>query len=82
VLVRARVGVFVVGVVGGCGGGGAGGDATAAAVETAARFQRRYNPQFCDFLVVDEGALRSLAKLPEETPSVELVGLRERLVSF
>jgi hypothetical protein len=80
--VRALDAVFEEWVVRCCGGGGEGGDATAAAVETAARFQRRYNPQFCDFLVVDEGALRSLAKLPEETPSVELVGLRERLVSF
>ncbi|KAK4150554.1 hypothetical protein C8A00DRAFT_36859 [Chaetomidium leptoderma] len=61
-------------------GGGAEGPAAApAAAETAARFQRRYNPRFCDFLVVDEGALRSLAELPDETPSVESVGLRERL---
>lgn len=67
---------------GGGGGGGEGEESPAAAAETAARFQRKYNPRFCDFLVVDEGSLRSLAELPDETPSVELVGLRERLVSF
>ncbi|KAL2136240.1 hypothetical protein VTI74DRAFT_4673 [Chaetomium olivicolor] len=47
--------------------------------ETAARFQRRYNPRFWDFLVVDEKSLRSLAELPDETPPVQLVSLRERL---
>ncbi|KAI8166565.1 hypothetical protein KHU50_006766 [Colletotrichum sp. SAR 10_65] len=31
----------------------------------------RYNPRFCDFLVIDEGSLRSLAALPEETPHLE-----------
>ncbi|KAI8238778.1 hypothetical protein K4K57_002541 [Colletotrichum sp. SAR 10_99] len=28
----------------------------------------RYSPRFCDFLVIDEGSLCSLAALPDETP--------------
>lgn len=40
----------------------------------------RYNPRFCDFLVIDEGSLRSLAALPEETPHLEPVSRAERMV--
>ncbi|CAI0651010.1 unnamed protein product [Colletotrichum noveboracense] len=39
----------------------------------------RYNPRFCDFLVIDEGSLRSLAALPEETPHLEPVSRAERM---
>lgn len=40
----------------------------------------RYKPRFCDFLVIDEGSLRSLAALPEETPHLEPVSHAERMV--
>lgn len=40
------------------------------------------NPRFSDFLVIDEGSLRSLAALPEETPHVGLVSRAERFVSY
>lgn len=40
----------------------------------------RYNPRFCDFLVIDEGSLRSLAALPEETPHLGPVSRAERMV--
>jgi hypothetical protein len=43
-------------------------------------FSRRDNPRFCDFLVIDEGALRSLAALPAETPPLDIVPREERLV--
>ncbi|RYP21254.1 hypothetical protein DL767_009306 [Monosporascus sp. MG133] len=36
------------------------------------------NPRFCNFLVIDEGSLRSLVALPDETPSLELVPGPER----
>ncbi|RYO97489.1 hypothetical protein DL765_011185 [Monosporascus sp. GIB2] len=36
------------------------------------------NPRFCNFLVIDEGSLRSLVALPDETPSLELVSREER----
>ncbi|OBT46947.1 hypothetical protein VE00_02491 [Pseudogymnoascus sp. WSF 3629] len=31
-------------------------------------FNIQNSPRFCDFLVIDEGPLRSLAALPKETP--------------
>ncbi|KAI8227994.1 hypothetical protein K4K54_002510 [Colletotrichum sp. SAR 10_86] len=31
----------------------------------------RYSPRFCDFLVIDEGSLCSLAALPDKTPHLE-----------
>lgn len=43
-------------------------------------FDLRDSPRFCDFLVIDEGALRSIAGLPNETPSLELVSRAERRV--
>jgi hypothetical protein len=50
--------------------------------EMAAKFERRYQPRFCDFLVVDEMSLRSLADLPGEVLSAEIVPLQQRLVSL
>ncbi|KAF6824879.1 hypothetical protein CMUS01_10055 [Colletotrichum musicola] len=38
-----------------------------------------YNPRFCDFLVIDEGSLRSLAALPEKTPHLGPVSCAERM---
>ncbi|KAJ0336073.1 hypothetical protein COL922a_008403 [Colletotrichum nupharicola] len=38
----------------------------------------RDNTRFCDFLVIDEASLRTLATLPEETPSLEMVSRAER----
>lgn len=38
------------------------------------------NPRFCDFLVIDEGSLRSLAALPDETPPLGPVTREERRV--
>ena len=43
-------------------------------------FERGDNPRFCDFLVIDEGSLRSLAALPDETPPLDVVSREERLV--
>jgi hypothetical protein len=43
-------------------------------------YRRGDNPRFCDFLVIDEGALRSLARLPDETPPLDIVPRTERLV--
>lgn len=43
-------------------------------------FDLRDSPRFCDFLVIDKGALRSIAGLPNETPSLELVSRAERRV--
>ena len=43
-------------------------------------FDLRDSPRFCDFLVIDEGALRSIAGLPNETPSLDLVSRAERRV--
>jgi hypothetical protein len=43
-------------------------------------FSRGDNPRFCDFLVIDEAALRSLATLPDETPPLDIVPREERLV--
>lgn len=45
-------------------------------------FDPRDNTRFCDFLVIDEASLRTLAALPEETPSLEIVSRAERRVSF
>jgi hypothetical protein len=45
-------------------------------------FERGDNPRFCDFLVIDEGALRSLAALPDETPPLDIVSREERFVGF
>jgi hypothetical protein len=39
-----------------------------------------YNPRFCDFLAIDEGSLRSLAALPDETPPLGPVTREERRV--
>ncbi|RYP68288.1 hypothetical protein DL771_006790 [Monosporascus sp. 5C6A] len=36
------------------------------------------NPRFCNFLIIDEGSLRPLVALPDETPSLELVPREER----
>ncbi|KAF4482118.1 hypothetical protein CGGC5_v010001 [Colletotrichum fructicola Nara gc5] len=36
-------------------------------------------PRFCDFLVIDEGSLCSLAALPDETPHLEPVSRAERM---
>ena len=44
------------------------------------RFRRTNNPRFCDFLVIDEAALRSLAALPDETPPLHIVPRDERRV--
>lgn len=38
------------------------------------------NPRFCDFLVIDENALRSLAALPDNTPPLGPVTRAERRV--
>ncbi|RYP89407.1 hypothetical protein DL769_000058 [Monosporascus sp. CRB-8-3] len=38
------------------------------------------NPRLCNSLVIDEGSLRSLVALPDETPSLELVSREERRV--
>ncbi|KZL78235.1 hypothetical protein CT0861_07880 [Colletotrichum tofieldiae] len=38
----------------------------------------RKNPRFCDFLVIDEDSLRSLAALPDETPHLGPVSRTER----
>ncbi|GJC87652.1 hypothetical protein ColLi_10490 [Colletotrichum liriopes] len=38
----------------------------------------RKNPRFCDFLVIDENSLRSLAALPDETPHLGPVSRTER----
>jgi hypothetical protein len=43
-------------------------------------FERGHSPRFCDFLVVDERALRSLAALPGETPPLHIVSREERFV--
>ena len=43
-------------------------------------FDLRDSPRFCDFLVIDEGALRSIARLPNETLSLEPVSRVERWV--
>lgn len=45
-------------------------------------FDLRDSPRFCDFLVIDEGALRSIAGLPNETPSLELVSRAERRARY
>lgn len=42
-------------------------------------FSRRDNPRFCDFLVIDEGTLRSLAARPAETPPLDIVPRRPLL---
>ncbi|KAL0779933.1 hypothetical protein CaCOL14_004417 [Colletotrichum acutatum] len=39
------------------------------------------SPRFCDFLVIDEASMRSLAALPDDMPSTELVPRAERRVS-
>ncbi|KAK1539155.1 SCP-like extracellular protein [Colletotrichum costaricense] len=36
------------------------------------------SPRFCDFLVIDEASVRSLAALPDDLPSTELVPRAER----
>ncbi|KAK7435634.1 SCP-like extracellular protein [Colletotrichum acutatum] len=36
------------------------------------------SPRFCDFLVIDEASMRSLAALPDDMPSTELVPRAER----
>ncbi|KAK6224552.1 hypothetical protein QIS74_02879 [Colletotrichum tabaci] len=41
-------------------------------------FDTRDNPRFCDFLVIDEDALRSLAALPDETPHLGPVSRADR----
>ncbi|KAF5512787.1 hypothetical protein CGCA056_v011926 [Colletotrichum aenigma] len=41
-------------------------------------FDPRDNTRFCDFLVIDEASLRTLAVLPEETPSLEILSRAER----
>ncbi|KAF4928151.1 hypothetical protein CGCVW01_v002057 [Colletotrichum viniferum] len=41
-------------------------------------FDPRNNTRFCDFLVIDGASLRTLAALPEETPSLEIVSRAER----
>lgn len=38
------------------------------------------SPRFSDFLIIDEGSLRSLAALPDETPPLGLVTRDERRV--
>ncbi|KAI3540313.1 SCP-like extracellular protein [Colletotrichum abscissum] len=38
----------------------------------------RESPRFCDFLVIDEASVRSLAALPDDLPSTELVPRAER----
>jgi hypothetical protein len=38
------------------------------------------NPRFVDFLVIDEGSLRSLAALPDETPPLGPITRQERFV--
>jgi hypothetical protein len=50
-------------------------------VDSNAEFNIQDSARFCDFLVIDEGSLRSLATLPKETPSLELVSREERRVS-
>ncbi|OBT84881.1 hypothetical protein VE02_05927 [Pseudogymnoascus sp. 03VT05] len=47
-------------------------------VDGNAEFNIQDSARFCDFLVIDEGSLRSLAALPKETPSLELVSREER----
>lgn len=42
---------------------------------------RRFNPRFWDFLVIDEAALRSLIKLPDELPPTDPAPREERRVS-
>ncbi|TPX10952.1 uncharacterized protein E0L32_008158 [Thyridium curvatum] len=39
---------------------------------------RRFNPRFWDFLVIDEAALRSLVKLPDELPPTDPAPREER----
>lgn len=39
-----------------------------------------YNPRFCDFVIMDESFLRSLATPPDETPHIGLVSSTERRV--
>ncbi|KAI8253298.1 hypothetical protein K4K58_007254 [Colletotrichum sp. SAR11_239] len=48
------------------------------AVGENADLDPRDNTRFCDFLVIDEASLRTLAALPEETPSLEMVSRSER----
>ncbi|KAJ0334307.1 hypothetical protein COL5a_000359 [Colletotrichum fioriniae] len=36
------------------------------------------SPRFCDFIVIDEASMRSLAALPDDLPSTELVPRAER----
>ncbi|KFZ12468.1 hypothetical protein V502_07060 [Pseudogymnoascus sp. VKM F-4520 (FW-2644)] len=47
-------------------------------VEGNAEFNIQDSARFCDFLVIDEGSLRSLAALPKETPPLGLVSRQER----
>lgn len=44
-------------------------------------FNIQHSARFCDFLIIDEVSLRSLAALPKETPPLGLVSREERRVS-
>lgn len=50
-------------------------------VDGNAEFNIQDSARFCDFLIIDEGSLRSLAALPKETPPLGLVTREERRVS-
>ncbi|KFY32426.1 hypothetical protein V493_00218 [Pseudogymnoascus sp. VKM F-4281 (FW-2241)] len=47
-------------------------------VENNDEFNIKHSARFHDFLVIDEGSLRSLAALPKETPPLGLVNREER----
>ncbi|KFY80131.1 hypothetical protein V499_00967 [Pseudogymnoascus sp. VKM F-103] len=47
-------------------------------VEGNEEFNIQHSARFCDFLVIDEVSLRSLAALPKETPPLGLVSREER----
>lgn len=44
------------------------------------KFDPSDNPRFCDYLIIDDDSLRSLAELPDETPPIGPVSRPERRV--